>query len=69
MAYLTVNNIDLSQYTKGLVVKKKYNYNAQTNAAGNTIVDIINSKTNGKFAETTHSTKCQNTKNSKPLKN
>jgi hypothetical protein len=44
LAYLTVNNIDLSQYTKGLVVRKTYNYNAQTNAAGNTIVDVINSK-------------------------
>lgn len=44
MAYLKINDIDYSHLVKQLVVKKSVNYNAQTNAAGDTVVDYINSK-------------------------
>lgn len=44
MAYFKINNVDYSQYVNELKVKKSANYNAQTNAAGNTVVDYINSK-------------------------
>lgn len=44
MAYLKIDNIDFSKYVSGLKVGKKSNYNAQTNAAGNTVVDYINCK-------------------------
>lgn len=44
MAYLKINDIDYSMYVSGLKVGKKSNYNAQTNAAGDTVVDYINSK-------------------------
>ena len=44
MAYLKINNVDYSMYVSGLKVSRKSNYNAQTNAAGNTVVDYINSK-------------------------
>lgn len=36
--------MDISTYTKGLVVGKEYRYSAQTNAAGNTVIDLINAK-------------------------
>lgn len=45
MAYFKINDTDLSMYVGGLKVSKAANYNAQTNAAGNTVVDYINSKT------------------------
>lgn len=44
MAYFKINNVDFSQYVNELKVKKSANYSAQTNAAGNTVVDYINSK-------------------------
>lgn len=42
--FLKLNDLDISKYTKGLVVEKEYKYNAQTNAAGNTVIDLINAK-------------------------
>lgn len=44
MAYFKINNIDFSKYVNALKVDIVNNYNAQTNAAGNTVVDYINSK-------------------------
>lgn len=44
MAYFKIGDLDCSQYVKELKVKKSTNYNAQTNAAGNTVVDYINTK-------------------------
>jgi hypothetical protein len=45
MAYIQINGKDYSMYCNKLVVDKKANYNAQTNAGGNTVVDFINYKT------------------------
>lgn len=44
MAYFKINNIDFSYCVKGLVVSHNVNYTAQTNAAGDTVVDYINTK-------------------------
>lgn len=44
MSYFKINNKDYSMYVSGLKVIKTNNYNSQTNAAGNTVVDYINSK-------------------------
>lgn len=44
MAYFKINNVDFSMYVNSLKVNKSTNYNAQTNAAGDTVVDYINSK-------------------------
>lgn len=44
MAYLIINGTDFSAYTSGLKVMKEHQYNAQTNAAGDTVVDYINQK-------------------------
>ena len=44
MAYFKINNTDLSMYVNELTVSKEHNYTAQTNAAGDTVVDYINSK-------------------------
>ena len=44
MAYFKINDTDLSEYVSGLKVSKAASYSAQTNAAGNTVVDFINSK-------------------------
>lgn len=44
MSYFKINDVDFSMYVSGLKVKKEAKYNAQTNAAGNTVVDYINSK-------------------------
>jgi hypothetical protein len=44
MAYLKINNIDFSNMVNALSVEKEHNYSSQTNAAGNTVVDYINSK-------------------------
>jgi len=44
MAYLKINDTDFSMYVNSLKVDKTTNYNAQTNAAGNSVVDYINSK-------------------------
>ena len=44
MAYFMINDTDYSMYCNSLKIKNTANYNAQTNAAGNTVVDYINSK-------------------------
>lgn len=44
MEYFKINNIDLSHCVSGLKVSKQHNYNSQTNAAGDTVVDYINTK-------------------------
>lgn len=44
MAYLKINGYDFSPYVKGLAVTKNAIYNQQTNAAGNGVVDYINTK-------------------------
>lgn len=44
MAYFKINEIDFSKYVNELKVGHKATYNAQTNAAGDTVVDFINKK-------------------------
>ena len=44
MAYFMINGIDFSDCVCGLKITNNSTYNAQTNAAGNTVVDYINSK-------------------------
>lgn len=44
MEYFYITNWDVSKYVSGLKVSKAANYSAQTNAAGNTVVDYINTK-------------------------
>ena len=44
MSYLKINGVDFSKYVNSLKVNKNNIYNAQTNAAGNSVVDYINSK-------------------------
>lgn len=44
MAYFKIDDIDFSTYVNGLKVNKKSVYNAQTNAAGNTVTDFITAK-------------------------
>lgn len=44
MAYFKISGKDFSQYVNELIINKEANYNAQTNAAGNTVVDLINHK-------------------------
>ena len=44
MEYLKINNVDFSLYVNSLKVNTTANYNAQINAAGDTVVDFINSK-------------------------
>lgn len=44
MAYLKINDIDYSAYCNGIKVTSNANYNARTNAAGNSVVEYINSK-------------------------
>lgn len=44
MAYFKIGNNDYSMFTSELKVATNHNYNAQTNAAGNSVVDYINKK-------------------------
>lgn len=44
MEYLKINGADFSHIVKALKVSNTANYNSQTNAAGNMIVDFINKK-------------------------
>lgn len=44
MAYFKIGDNDYSMYVSELNVTKEANYNAQTNAAGDTVVDFINHK-------------------------
>lgn len=44
MAYLKIDNVDFSMYVNELKVNNTHKYNAQENAAGDTVVDYINKK-------------------------
>lgn len=44
MAYFKINGKDYSNIVNALKVNKSAHYNAQTNAAGDTVVDFINHK-------------------------
>ena len=44
MAYFKIGDVDFSSYVNELKITKQANYNAQTNAAGNTVVDYVNAK-------------------------
>lgn len=44
MAYFKMNGKDYSKYVNALKVNKNHIYNSQTNAAGDTVADYINSK-------------------------
>lgn len=44
MTYFKIGNNDYSMYTNALSVSETTNYNEQTNAAGNSVVDYINKK-------------------------
>lgn len=44
MAYFKIGDEDYSKYVNTLKVATEAKYNAQTNAAGNTVVDFINKK-------------------------
>lgn len=44
MAYFTMNDTDFSMYVNELKVTNAHQYNAQINAAGDTVVDYINKK-------------------------
>lgn len=44
MAYFKINDIDFSMCVNKLEIEKQANYTTQTNAAGNSVVDIINYK-------------------------
>lgn len=44
MAYFKIDGIDFSSYVNELIVDTNTQYNAQTNAAGDMVVDYINKK-------------------------
>lgn len=44
MPYFKIGTTDYSGIVNSLKITKQHNYNAQTNAAGDTVVDYINSK-------------------------
>ena len=44
MAYFKIGDVDYSIYVNQLKINKSNVYNAQTNAAGNSVVDYINAK-------------------------
>lgn len=44
MYFFKINGVDYSKYVKALNISTVSNYTAQTNAAGNTVVDFINKK-------------------------
>ena len=44
MAYFKIGSTDFSNIVNELKVDRTSNYNSQTNAAGNTVVDYINTK-------------------------
>lgn len=44
MAYFKIGDTDFSNLVGGLKITKSQKYNSQTNAAGNTVVDLINRK-------------------------
>ena len=44
MEYFIIDGFDFSPFVNELSIEKEFNYNAQTNAAGDTVVDLINAK-------------------------
>ena len=44
MSYFKINNVDFSSIVNELKINKKHNFNSQVNAAGDSVVDYINSK-------------------------
>ena len=46
MSYFKINDVDFSHCVNELNINSVVNYNAQTNAAGNMVVDYINTKRN-----------------------
>ena len=44
MEYLKINGNDYSAFVSGIKVATSAHYNAQTNTAGDTVIDYINSK-------------------------
>lgn len=44
MTYFKIGATDFSKYVNALKVKTDNNYNAQTNAAGDNVIDYINAK-------------------------
>lgn len=44
MAYFKIDGVDYSMYVNELKINKNKIYNTQTNAAGNSVVDYINTK-------------------------
>lgn len=44
MSYFKINDVDYSKYVNGLTIDTDNNYTAQTNAAGDMVVDYINKK-------------------------
>lgn len=44
MAYFKIGDTDYSAFVNSLKITNSHNYNSQTNAAGDTVVDYINSK-------------------------
>lgn len=44
MAYFKIGEVDFSKYVSALKIGDAANYNAQTNAAGDTVVEYINRK-------------------------
>ena len=44
MEYFKINGYDFSNCVNELTVNKDFVYNSQTNAAGDTVVDLINAK-------------------------
>ncbi len=44
MIYFKINNTDYSQYINSMKINRNNIYNSQTNAAGDSVVDLINAK-------------------------
>lgn len=44
MAYFKINNVDYSHCVCQLIVEENANYTARTNAAGDSVIDLINTK-------------------------
>ena len=44
MAYFKIGDVDFSAYVNELNVSSEANFNSQTNAAGDTVVDFVNKK-------------------------
>ena len=44
MSYFKIGDVDFSPWVKTLKISKAANYSAQANAAGDTVVDYINTK-------------------------